>query len=70
VGELLGNMAFISVLSRPAWVTNFEPSVRRGFGVVDDDLTGALTLLEACECCFAGADLPAIDSAPKVRTDQ
>jgi hypothetical protein len=21
-----------------------------------------LTLLEACECCFAGADLPAVDS--------
>jgi hypothetical protein len=56
-------MAFGSILSRPAWVANFEPSVRKGFGVLNDDLTGMLTLLEACECCFAGADFPAIGSA-------
>jgi hypothetical protein len=31
--------------------------------VLDDDLTGTLTLLEARECCFAGADLPAVGSA-------
>jgi hypothetical protein len=29
---------------------------------LNDDLMGMLTLLEACECCFAGDDLPAIGS--------
>jgi hypothetical protein len=38
-------------------------SLRRGFSVLDDDLTGTLTLLEARECYFAGADLPAVGSA-------
>jgi hypothetical protein len=65
VNFLLGNMAFRSVLSRPAWISNFEPSIRRGFGVLNDDLTGTLTLLEAHECCSAGADLPAVGSVPR-----
>jgi hypothetical protein len=32
------------------------------FCALIDDLMGMLTLLEACECCFVGADLSAIDS--------
>jgi hypothetical protein len=32
------------------------------FCALKDDLMRMLTLLEACECCFAGADSPAIDS--------
>jgi hypothetical protein len=31
--------------------------------MLDDDLTGTLTLLEARECCSAGADLPTVGSA-------
>jgi hypothetical protein len=64
-GHVLGNMAFGSILSRPTWIADFEPSVRRGFGMLNDDLTGTLTLLEARECCFAGADLPAVGSASR-----
>jgi hypothetical protein len=30
-GLLLGNMAFRSVMSRPAWVANFGPWIRRVF---------------------------------------
>jgi hypothetical protein len=30
--------------------------------VLNDDLMGMLMLLEACECSFAGADLPVIGS--------
>jgi hypothetical protein len=30
-GLLLGNMAFGSILSRLAWITNFEPCIRSGF---------------------------------------
>jgi hypothetical protein len=26
---------------------------------------GTLTLLESCECCFTGADLPTVHSAPR-----
>jgi hypothetical protein len=29
-GLLLGNMAFGSILSRPAWFANFEPCIRSG----------------------------------------
>jgi hypothetical protein len=32
------------------------------FCALNDDIMGMQTLLEACECCFAGDDLPAIDS--------
>jgi hypothetical protein len=32
------------------------------FCALNDDLMRTLTLLEACECCFVGADLPAIGS--------
>jgi hypothetical protein len=35
----------------------------KGLGALNDDLMGMLTSLEACECCFAGADLPTIGSA-------
>jgi hypothetical protein len=54
-------MASKSVLSQPAWIANFEPCIRSGL-VLNDDLMRMLTLLEACECCFAGADLPTIGS--------
>jgi hypothetical protein len=29
--HVLGNMAFGSVLSRPAWIANFEPCIRSSF---------------------------------------
>jgi hypothetical protein len=32
------------------------------FCALKDDLMRMLTLLEACECCFAGADSPVIGS--------
>jgi hypothetical protein len=32
------------------------------FCALNDDLMRMLTLLEACECCFAGVDLLAIGS--------
>jgi hypothetical protein len=46
------------------------------FCACSDDLMRMLTSLEACVCCFAGADLPAVGSelrgasAPKVRTGE
>jgi hypothetical protein len=61
--SLLGNMAFGNVFSRPAWIADFKPCIQRGFCELNDDLTGMLTLLEACECCFTGVDVPAIGSA-------
>jgi hypothetical protein len=37
----------------------------KGFCALNDDLMEILTLLKACECCFAGDDLPAIGSVPR-----
>jgi hypothetical protein len=72
---VLGNMAFASVPSRPAGIANFEPSIRRGFGRCNDDLTGMLTLLEAHKYCSQVLTCPLLvrhygASAPKVRIDQ
>jgi hypothetical protein len=33
--------------------------------VLNDELIGTLTLLEACECYSAGVDLPAVGSVPR-----
>jgi hypothetical protein len=33
--------------------------------MLNDDVMEMLTSLKACECCFVGADLPAIGSAPR-----
>jgi hypothetical protein len=59
---LLGNMAFGSISSTVGLVRQFRTTCM-SFGMLDDNLTGTLTLLEAHECCFAGADLPTIGSA-------
>jgi hypothetical protein len=58
---LLGNMAFGSISSTVGLVRQFRTTCM-SFGMLDDNLTGTLTLLEAHECCFAGADLPTVDS--------
>jgi hypothetical protein len=74
-GLLLGYMAFGSVPSRPAGIINFETSIRRGFGMCNDNLTGTLTLLESHEYCLQVLICPWLvqhyrASAPKVRIDQ